>query len=48
MDYARHIQFCLAVAEENAQQFANSAFQPITVAQIAAWFRRLPASPNRT
>lgn len=40
------IHFCLAVAEENAQQSANPAFQPITVAEIAAWFRRLLASPD--
>lgn len=40
------IRFCLAVAEENAQQSANPAFQPITVAEIAAWFRRLLASPD--
>src|SRR5437762_1694407 len=33
------IRFCLAVAEENSQQFANTTFQPITVAEIAAWFR---------
>ena len=42
------IRFCLAVAEENAQQFANTAFQPITVAEIAAWFRQLLASPDIT
>jgi death-on-curing family protein len=42
------IRFCLAVAEENAQQFANTAFQPITVAEIAAWFRQLLESPDIT
>jgi death-on-curing family protein len=42
------IRFCLAVAEENAQQSANTAFQPITVAEIAAWFRQLLASPDPT
>jgi death-on-curing protein len=35
------IRFCLAVAEENARQFENTAFQPMTVAEIAAWFRQL-------
>jgi len=42
------IRFCLAVAEENVQQFANTAFQPITVAEIATWFRQLLASPDPT
>jgi death-on-curing family protein len=42
------IRFCLAVAEENAQQSGNPTFQPITVAEIAAWFRQLLASPNLT
>ncbi len=39
------IRFCLAVAEENVQQFENPAFQPITVADIAAWFRQILAAP---
>ena len=42
------IRFCLAVAEENAQQFENTAFQPMTVAEIAAWFRQLLASAGPT
>jgi death on curing protein len=42
------IRFCLAVAEENAQQPENPSFQPITVAEIAAWFRQLLASPEPT
>jgi death on curing protein len=42
------IRFCLAVAEENAQQFEHTAFQPITVAEIATWFRQLLASPDPT
>ena len=42
------IRFCLAVAEENAQQFENTAFQPMTVAEIAAWFRQLLASLDPT
>jgi death-on-curing protein len=45
------IRFCLAVVEENAQQSENAAFQPISVAEIAAWFRQLlapqePTSPS--
>ena len=42
------INFCLAVAEENAQQSKNPSFQPITVAEIAAWSRQLLASPEPT
>ena len=42
------IRFCLAVAEENARQSENIAFQPMTVAEIAAWFRQLLESPDPT
>jgi len=42
------IHFCLAVAEENAQQSENPTFQPIAVAEIAAWFRQLFAPPDPT
>jgi len=42
------IRFCLSVAEENSQQFQNTGFQPIAVAEIAAWFRHLLASPEPT
>jgi hypothetical protein len=37
------IRFCLAVAEENAQHAPQEAAQPISVAEIAAWFRQLLA-----
>ena len=42
------IRFCLAVAEENAQLSENLAFQPITVPEIAAWFRQLLTSADPT
>jgi prophage maintenance system killer protein len=42
------IRFCLAVAEENARQLPSEPFQPITVPEIAAWFRQLLAPPDRT
>ena len=42
------IRFCLAVAEENARHSQDETFQPITVAEIAAWFRQLLASPGPT
>jgi death-on-curing family protein len=42
------IRFCLAVAEENAQQSENAPFQPMTVAEIATWFRQLLASADPT
>jgi death on curing protein len=35
------IRFCLAVAEENARQAEGSIVEPITIAEIAAWFRHL-------
>jgi death on curing protein len=37
------IRFCLALAEENALQSEGQPIQPITIAEIAAWFRRLLA-----
>jgi death-on-curing protein len=42
------IRFCLAVAEENARHSQDETFQPITVAEIATWFRQLLASPGLT
>jgi death on curing protein len=42
------IRFCLAVAEENAQQPHSETIQPITVAEIAAWFRQLLAPQEPT
>jgi death-on-curing protein len=42
------IRFCLAVAEENARQSQGLPVQPITISEIAAWFRRLivPSDPT--
>jgi len=42
------IRFCLAVAEENARNFADESLQPITIAEIAAWFRQLLAADDPT
>jgi death-on-curing protein len=42
------IRFCLAVAEEHARQSAGEPVQPITIAEIAAWFRRLLAPEQPT
>ena len=42
------IRFCLAVAEENSRQSQDESFQPITVAEIAAWLRQLLAPPDPT
>jgi death-on-curing protein len=35
------IRFCLDLAEENIRRAADPALQPKTIAEIAAWFRRL-------
>jgi len=35
------IRFCLDVAEENMRQAWGEAIHPKTIAEIAAWFRRL-------
>lgn len=42
------IRFCLAVAEENAQHSRDETYQPITITEIAAWFRKLLAPPDPT
>jgi death-on-curing protein len=42
------IRFCLAVAEEHARQSAGEPVQPITIAEIATWFRRLLAIEPQT
>jgi hypothetical protein len=42
------IRFCLAVAEENAQHSQDETYQPITIAEIAAWFRNLLAPSKPT
>ena len=35
------IRFCLEVAEENMRRAEDASVQPKTIAEIAAWFRRL-------
>jgi death on curing protein len=35
------IRFCLVVAEENARRSEGESTDPITIAEIATWFRRL-------
>jgi death on curing protein len=42
------IRFCLAVAEENALQSEARPVQPITVAEIATWFRQLLTTEPQT
>jgi prophage maintenance system killer protein len=42
------IRFCLAVAEENARQLVDESLQPITIAEIAAWFRQLLRASDPT
>ncbi len=35
------IRFCLDIAEENIRRAEDPSLQPKTIAEIAAWFRRL-------
>jgi death on curing protein len=42
------IRFCLAVAEENVLQSEGRPVQPLTISEIATWFRRLLAIEPQT
>ncbi len=40
------IRFCLSIAEENIRRAEDPSLQPVTIAEIAAWFRRLLGRPG--